>query len=191
MKWANHRASTNDRFPYRGAEVLVNVATVCVLGFALFRLANSGPGSASEPRPPDPIVIEGAIGNDVSTLRTREDDFGAVDTVSLIGEATILYLFATTCSYCENQKAHIADFLTSIEGLRVVSASGEEPRVLEGYWGQRPIPVVSLEREAFAALQASGVPAMYLIDERGRVQRAFLGSMRHWSTESIHDAMIK
>lgn len=192
MRWFTHQLGVPLAPVHRSRfESMANLATACILGLAVYRLATMNADGEASREVSGPIPIEDAVGTEAPTLGTQGDGLGGAREISLVGDTTVLYLFATTCKFCAEQKTHIAEFLGSLTGIRILTASAEEPAVLEGYWGTRRLPTVALDQAALEVLSARGVPAMYLIDENGKIQRAWLGSMRHWPVGSIYDAFLK
>jgi hypothetical protein len=165
-------------------ETAANIATVLVAGVAIYLVALQ-PHGARSGSPGEPVAQAELVGRKVESLLIRAENRTEPDTMWLAGAPTLLYVFATTCRFCEAQKEIVADFLDADYDVRVLTASREGPAILAGYWGDRNLTALSLSNESATLLGNQAVPMMYLIGAEGLVQKALLGSMAAWSVERL------
>lgn len=169
-------------------EACADLATVILALGALYLAAAAflgrQPGRAGEPlQQPD------LVGRSVAGLVVQPTSGSGADTLWLSGSATILYVFSTTCMFCEGQKDHIGELLTELDGVRVLTASRESPATTARYWGERDLPIIHLTDEAVLSLGAVAVPTLYVITEDAVIARAYLGSMMLWPVNRIRDEL--
>lgn len=179
-----------DELKLRFLEVLVNLATLLIIGVALYLL---WPVIATRGRDPNvPVPQAGIVGSVISALPVSTADAGSIDSISFTGASTVLYVFSTECQYCESQKELIGERLVRLtkDGVRVLTASREPLAVTSGYWGQRQIEVISMPAEGLTALRLRAVPMLYMIDSQGVAQKAFLGPVSGWSEEQFRSELF-
>lgn len=96
--------------------------------------------------------------------------------VRLIGATrpTVLYLFLTTCRYCQAVREEVEHSLGAAVGVDVYTASREPDSLLQTYWST-PLRVLSVDT-AQTPVVRSVVPALALIEPDGRIARRWLGA---------------
>ena len=160
-----------------GLTALVLVSTLCVVGYAFYGRATASASSDTTRDRPELTgrTFERLVG------RTRSADSSV--SRSLKGSAHLVYLFATTCQYCEQQRRHMASLLAAVRGVEVVTASGERPELLQGYWadvgGALDAPL-SLDASTVRVLGIQTVPTLLFLDREGTVRRALSGTVLDW-----------
>lgn len=103
--------------------------------------------------------------------------------VPLRGAPHVLYVFATTCGFCEKQRQHIAELLSSLDTSTVISVSQELTSITRGYWAsigaKLPAPE-HLRPESAAILDLPGTPALVFISPAGKVVSTYVGTVFSW-----------
>lgn len=150
----------------------VVVMIVVLAGMAVVLLKKPG-GSSGRPE-----AIP--VGSVVDKLQFLANAAGTErDTTLLFAEGPrVIYVFATTCSYCQRQKAEIAKYFGSKTAGQFVTASPEDIAVTWDYWGEvapgLPAPM-RIPSETSRILQAVATPYLLAIDRSGRVRFSRLG----------------
>lgn len=181
--WPDRVSSRLNRLAAIGA----NLATIAVfLTFATFLVlrltalaSRDTETTKSDSRP---------VGRVVRELPVNPNSASAPSTHDLEGQATLLYVCATTCPACERQKLHMESLLGELRGVNVLTASTEPAAVVANYW-QGDLPVISLARLGAMMLGLTGVPSMIMIDSGGRIRLALLGSTLNWSLSRLQEEL--
>lgn len=136
-------------------------------------------------------VIPELIGRALDSLTIVSESRPAV--ITLKGSASILYVFATTCKFCDSQKEHVAELLATVPAhIRVYTGSGEIAAVTASYWHlvdsslARPL---SLRQPSVTALDAKTVPRLYFIGRNGTIKAALTGTVLTWTADSLRHAL--
>lgn len=164
-------------------EGAANAATILLAGVVVVVLLQGGRVGA-EPQNESPVSQPELVGITVPEL-THSPGGDSLETLFLSGRPTILYVFATTCRFCDAQKSMIAGFLQDLPGFRVITASREPLDAIRGYWGAGDLPVFSVSAPSFALLRGAAVPMVYVLDSSATVRAAYLGTMISWTPEQF------
>lgn len=121
-------------------------------------------------------------------------DLGVVEGSSPSRIGVVVYIFSTTCSWCEAQKERVPQLLGSLPGIAIVTASAEPDSLVEDYWSGttgslgRPL---SLRPEVAKRFVPFLTPRLLLIDNSGVVRDAFLGTFARWSPEEFAERVSR
>lgn len=134
------------------------------------------------PRPTEPSPLPVAVGKPLEQLRS----VGMANDTAIFkmqGGPHLVYVFSTTCHFCESQRIQMARVLESLPAGAVVTASEEPVGTIAGYWtgtgAKLPAPV-SVPAGTFVPYGINGVPAMLFVNADGRVRAAYVGTARGW-----------
>lgn len=147
---------------------------------------NVADGSISSPR-----ALSELRGLRLPFLSTGDS---TVKQIPLTGRTHVLYVFSTTCGFCEQQRGHVAELLGALEPDAVVTASQEPAATTRGYWkavgSSLPDPV-HLRPETSATLGLPGTPALVFVSPAGKVVSTYLGTVLQWSSKRIRQELEK
>jgi hypothetical protein len=163
-----------DMTPAQRLMALVTVVA-CLIGVhSVWRVTNAG---AREPK---------ALTH-VEGLTLRASYFAGVPPAWAVG-AKVLYVFTTTCRYCEGQRAHMGGLLAQLPGEAVITASVEDTALTRNYWKAVGIDLpepAQLDVRGLEQLGVTGVPAILIVDSNDVVVRAYLGTSRGWTVRRM------
>jgi len=102
------------------------------------------------------------------------------------GRHRLLLFFSPTCPYCQQQSPLWRDLLDNVDKdhftvIGVVSDREDRRLVTEhaegaGYFKTRtPLPVIFFDSESLGSYKLTATPTTLLIDEDGKVERAWVG----------------
>lgn len=194
----NNRVSRNasERFTHStgptviNSNRLMNLATICVVLVTgviawqrLFGTDTTPESSAGH----EYALLSDLAGDPVSLVNQSLD--GQIDTLYGPGAETLLYVFSTSCQYCDSQRTHIGSLLMTLEpSVRVVTASPEPTETTAAYWTgdslSLPAPL-SLSETIGKQLNLRSVPRLYHISRNGTIRRALTGTVLSWSPDSL------
>lgn len=159
--------------------VLGASACICLVSVALLVVHYRAVGHATPGRQP---ALEGTR---VSTLAVGDS---AARQIPLSGRAHVLYVFSTTCRYCQQQQEHMAGLLCALPSETVISLSEEPERVIASYWTPYDVNLPRpehLRSESAARLALPGTPALLFVSASGIVKRAYVGTVLDWDAHRI------
>lgn len=174
------------------ADLVSTIASVFMFSIGVFFLFSAYQRRGSS-TPGEPRSLASALGD---TLRhvSRLSGPGKSEEVSLVGRAHVVYVFATTCKYCQSQKEHVSTLLATLPAETVVSVSQEDPEQLAGYWKAVASPLVdpwAIRGEGLQRLGVNGVPTLLFLDREGRIVGAYEGTVFGWDAKRLRSELAK
>lgn len=138
----------------------------------------------------EPQSVDGAVGKNLASLPVLNG--GGVVHRSLLGSAHLVYVFATTCGFCEAQHAYMASVLSKLSPGTVVSVSEEPAERAANYWvgftTELPRPL-GLVPGTLSHLGITGTPALLFVSPDGRITAAYLGTTLSWPVERFQEEL--
>lgn len=127
------------------------------------------------------LRIAGIRPGDVVPRLTVRDVSGMESTVDFTGDApSVLYVFSSTCVWCERNYDNIVALAASSSRFRFVGITEDDRGVLDDHLRERPLPFEILVVKDFSnveGLDLSLTPQMALVGVDGIVEHAWAGAL--------------
>lgn len=140
---------------------------------------------------PIPLRAHEMEGVAIPTL-TRHDEVGHV--IPIAEPPTVLYIFSTTCEYCDRQRSHVKSLLEQLDIENVVTGSPEPASYTKTYWGPKPTSLrepLQLDNRVLSELRVIGVPMLLLADSSGVIRRAYRGMFLGWDIAKLRTEIFE
>jgi hypothetical protein len=132
------------------------------------------------------------VGRPIRAIQASDGSTRWLASNSGTSTAHVLYLFSTTCHFCESQKSHVARLLNGLPSGSVVTASVEPAWRTNGYWrsvqSRLPAPM-SLDSAWVRLLGIRAVPTLIFIEPNGTVHEAVTGVVLDWTPQQMRDQL--